>query len=56
MWGLLLLAGVDATVLSQTPNGSPSLMKLRGGAEQYKTGKVWVTSSFTRDHVRLAWE
>ena len=35
----------------------PSLLRLRGGAaDQPKTGKVWHTSTFTRDHVRLAWE
>ena len=42
------------------PLARPALNKLQhlrgGAAEQTKTGKVWVTSSFTRDHVRLAWE
>ena len=38
--------------------GRDEVLKLRGGAatEQTKTGKMWVASSFTRDHVRLAWE
>ena len=33
----------------------PSLLRLRGGevVEQPKTGKLWVTSTFTRDHVRF---
>ena len=29
------------------------LVRLNGGAEQPKTGKLWVTSTFTRDHVRF---
>ena len=30
-----------------------ALYRLRGGeTEQPKTGKLWVTSTFTRDHVR----
>ena len=37
-------------------SGRPALLRLRGGGEQPKTGKVWVTSTFTRDHVRFTKE
>ena len=33
----------------------PALLSLRGG-EQAKTGKLWKTSTFTRDHTRFAAE
>jgi len=33
--------------------GAEAALRLRGGAEQPKTGKIWVTSTFTRDHVRF---
>ena len=51
----LLAGGVAASIVA--PKAKPSLLRLRGGAaDQPKTGKVWATSTFTRDHVRLAWE
>ena len=52
----LLTGGAAVSIVA--PNVKPSLLRFRGGAaeEQPKTGKVWVTSTFTRDHVRLAWE
>ena len=56
-WTVLsLFGGAEAAVVSRPQPALARLTKLRGGAEQTKTGKVWVTSSFTRDHVRLAWE
>lgn len=70
-WLMVGLFGVDAAKFADRPSVQPAfahLTKLRGGAtqdkkaeqiktaEQTKTGKVWVTSSFTRDHVRFAWE
>ena len=49
----LLACGAGTSVVPP----KSSLLRLRGGAaDQPKTGKVWHTSTFTRDHVRLAWE
>jgi len=46
------------SVISTTAAALPALLQLRGGGgasapEQPKTGKVWTTSTFTRDHVRF---
>jgi hypothetical protein len=49
----------SAAALQPRPAMQPSLqssvLRLRGG-EQPKTGKLWVTSTFTRDHVRFMME
>ena len=53
----LILAGAALATAASTPR--PALLKLRGGAaevEQPKTGKLWKTSTFTREHTRFAWE
>lgn len=39
-------------VVAEQP-ATGELLRFRGGAEQPKTGKLWVTSTFTRDHVRF---
>lgn len=52
---MLALFACAAAISVATPK--PSLLRLRGGAaDQPKTGKLWTTSTFTRDHTRLAWE
>ena len=57
-WTLLSLFGSTAADAAAVARPAfDRLSVLRGGAaEQAKTGKVWVTSTFTRDHVRFAWE
>lgn len=52
MFGLLVSAA-SALRAELTP---PPLLRFRGGVDQPKTGKIWVTSSFTRDHCRFAYE
>lgn len=53
----LLLASsclAAASLNNAVASPRPALLRLRGGEdEQPKTGKVWVTSTFTRDHVRF---
>ena len=55
-----MLSALSILALVAAAAGAPArpvLLRLRGGAiEQPKTGKVWVTSTFTRDHVRFAAE
>lgn len=57
-WYALVALFSGCSALNVVRPASAPLLRLRGGGdgEQVKTGKVWVTSSFTRDHVRFAWE
>ena len=48
---MILLATCSAASAAASPR--PALLRLRGGEEQPKTGKLWTTSTFTRDHVRF---
>ena len=48
---MILLATCSAASAAASPR--PALLRLRGGEEQHKTGKLWTTSTFTRDHVRF---
>lgn len=53
---MTLLFHIVALSASSHPQ-RPTLLRIRGGAvEQPKTGVLWTTSTFTRDHCRFAWE
>jgi AhpD family alkylhydroperoxidase len=58
-WFLLFFAvAVEGFVVRPQQGHVAPLLQLRGGAaaeppDQAKTGKLWVTSTFTRDHVRF---
>lgn len=44
---------VAAAAIRSGESARTSLLRLRGGEDQPKTGKVWTLSTFTRDHVRF---
>ena len=56
---MLLIMVVNSASASMALVRRGTALRLRGGGrggEPEKTGKVWTLNTFTRDHVRFAWE